>query len=536
MVERECKHFDAPNRLRPTEPSRNSWEHAGVQRCQSEEMNPCFRQLTCAFAGVAFLGPCLGQSPRLVYGTYLGGRHKECATGIAVDKVGNAYVVGRTPSPDFPVTHGAFRSNTAVRNNDWTGFLSKLAPDGSKLLYSTFLGGNFRSSANSVDVDADQRAVVGGSTCSSKLGATPNALAGVAPGSDKANACDGFVVLMNATGSRPEYASYIGGSREDAVTTVTIDPSGKKIFVAGYTDSPDLPVTPDALQRNLGGGRDGFLIVIAVSSGKLLYGTYLGGRGDDAVAAIRLAPSGPVFVVGTTRSPGWPEAANRHQFGKGGNLDTFVLRVDLQTQPTLSAIRLGGAGDDAGSSIDLDASGDVYVAGTTNSADFPIRGGSSRHVGSGFVARIAVASSGSWSLRWSRRVGGTGEDALLAITMGLGSSVLVAGRSGSADFPTTSNAIHPRLMAQNDSVLVKLRATDGNIEYATFVGGTQVKDASWYNDEATSLHATPKGDLFLTGCTLGGRLKVSTSAFQPRPAGNSDPFVLRLDLQPTSQK
>lgn len=102
-------------------------------------------------------------APQFVYGTYLGGRHKECATAIAVDASGSAYVVGRTPSPDFPVTQGAFRTTARVNNDDWTGFISKISERGEHLLYSSFVGGDFYSSANAVTVDLSGRAFVVGS-------------------------------------------------------------------------------------------------------------------------------------------------------------------------------------------------------------------------------------------------------------------------------------------------------------------------------------------------------------------------------------
>jgi hypothetical protein len=111
----------------------------------------------------------LDVASQIVYGTYLGGRHKECATAIAIDRSGSAYVVGRTPSPDFPVTPGAFSTTTRVNNDDWTGFVSKISERGEHLLYSTFIGGNFFSGVNAVRVDPAGRAFVVGSTCSSKF-------------------------------------------------------------------------------------------------------------------------------------------------------------------------------------------------------------------------------------------------------------------------------------------------------------------------------------------------------------------------------
>jgi Beta-propeller repeat len=122
-------------------------------------------------------------APQIIYGTYLGGRHKECATAIAIDGFLNAYVAGRTPSPDFPVTAGASSTTTSVHNDDWTGFVSKIREHGDQLLYSTFLGGNYRSSANAIAIDSKGRAFVVGSTCSSKFPTTASAILQKAPGS-----------------------------------------------------------------------------------------------------------------------------------------------------------------------------------------------------------------------------------------------------------------------------------------------------------------------------------------------------------------
>jgi hypothetical protein len=129
---------------------------------------------------------------------------------------------------------------------------------------------------------------------------------------------------------------------------------------------------------------------------------------------------------------------------------------------------------------------------------------------------------------WSKLIGGHGEDALLSVSAGLPGSIFVSGRSGSADFPTTEGAIHRKLEARNDSTLAQLRTDDGQIQYATFVGGTRHQNANWYNDEATVVFANASGNVYLTGCSLDDRLPVTPTAFQVRPAGNADTFVLRM--------
>jgi hypothetical protein len=480
-------------------------------------------------------GPPSEVAPQVIYGTYLGGRHKECATAIAVDGHGNAYVVGRTPSPDFPVTAGAFSTATRVNNDDWTGFVSKVSERGDKLLYSSFVGGNFFSSANAVTVDSSGRAFVVGSTCSSKLPTTGSAILPKAPGSDKLEVCDGFVAWLNASGSRLEYGSYLGGRRSDAATAVSLGPDGNVVYIGGYTSSPDFPIAGPGLQPQLHGPTNGFVSAIEVRSGKLLYSTYLGGTGNDRVTGIAVAPDGEIYVAGATDSPHWPNVALA-PFGSLGETDGFIVRIDPTGKLQPRGIRIGGSGEESLASIDVDSHGDIYAVGTTNSPNFPQRGANLREVGSAFIVKISGHrfADKQGSVVWSRRIGGHGEDALLSVSAGLPGSIFVSGRSGSTDFPTTERAVYRHLEVRNDSILAQLRAYDGQIQYATFVGGTRHPNANWYNDEATGVFADPRGDVYITGCTAGDQLPVTPNAFQARPAGNADAFVLRMKF-PNSQ-
>ena len=467
--------------------------------------------------------------PHLVYGTYLGGRDKECATGIAVDPSGAAYVVGRTPSPDFPITPDAFSTTTSVNNNDWTGFVSKISPRADRLLYSTFLGGNFRSSANAIAVDSAGRAFVVGSTCSSNFPTTRSAVLQKPAGSDKVDACDGFIAWLNAEGSRLEYGTYLGGTREDAATAVALAPSGDAVYVAGYTFSADFPITGTAPQMKLNGLSNGFFSAIDVRSGRLLYSTYLGGNANDRITGIAVATDGAVYVSGITESKNW-QNVRLMQLGGLGATDGFVIRLDPTGKRQPSGIRIGGSGDESLTSIALDPRRDIYVVGSTNSPNFPVAGANLSQMGGAFVIkfnalRFARKQAG---VMWSRRLGGHGDDALLSVSAGMPGSVFLSGRSGSKDFPTTKTAIYRRLEAENDSTLIQLRASDGQIQFATFIGGTRRPNASWYNDEATGTFANTNGDVYVTGCTLDDRLPVSNGALQPRPKGNSEPFVLRL--------
>ena len=132
---------------------------------------------------------------------------------------------------------------------------------------------------------------------------------------------------------------------------------------------------------------------------------------------------------------------------------------------------------------------------------------------------------------WSRRIGGHGDDTLLAVSAGMPGSVFVAGRSSSSDFPTTQGAFYRQLSAQNDSILARFRSSNGELQFATFLGGTHNKTADWHNDAATGVLADASGNVYVSGYTIDDRLPVTRSAPQARPKGNMEPFVLRLKFK-----
>lgn len=473
-----------------------------------------------------------GIAPQLVYGTYLGGRHKDFASAIAVDSRGGAYVAGRTLSPDFPVTPGALIVSSRVNNDDWIGFVTKISEKGDRFSYSTLLGGDYRSSANAITVDSLGRAFVVGSTCSSNFPTTSSAIFQNAPGSDKPDACDGFVAVLNSTGARLDYGTYLGGRGEDAASAVALGPGDSTLYVGGYTSSPDFPVTESAAQPQLRGLTNGFLSAIDVQSGKLLYSTYLGGNLSDSVTAVAVAPDGAVYVAGITQSTEWPKVV-WSRYGQCGGADGFILRLDPTRKVSVSGIRIGGSENENLAAIALDSQGNIYAVGSTDSQDFPLTGANPHVQGGAFLLKIdgRKFAAGRPTVIWSTRIGGSGDDSLLSVSAGMPGSVFAAGRSSSTDFPTTPGAFYRRLSAQNDSILARFRSFDGQLQFATFLGGTRNKEADWHNDAATGVLANVSGNVYVSGYTIDDRISVTQNAPQPRPKGNTEPFVLRLKFK-----
>src|SRR5260221_63281 len=182
----------------------------------------------------AFVMKLNADGSALVYSTYLGGSNVEVGGGIAVDTGGNAYVTGGTDSTNFPTTPEAFQTVPG------SGFVTKLDPTGSSLVYSTYLN----ASSGAIAVDAQGNAYVTG-TASTDFQTTPGAFQPVLAGS-----FDAFVAKINPPGSGLAYSTYLGGTNEDHGNGIAVNAAGNA-YVTGYTSSNNFPTTPDAAQPAL---------------------------------------------------------------------------------------------------------------------------------------------------------------------------------------------------------------------------------------------------------------------------------------------
>lgn len=178
------------------------------------------RPVYCRHAFVAKLDPA---GTQIIYATYLAGTGDDFARAIALDGAGNAYVVGSTGSTDFPVTTGA------VQTSPGSGFITKLSPDGSRVVFSTFMTGGYGSA---VAVDSSGNVFVAGDANGATFQTTPGAFqSGRFLGND-----DVFVLKLNASGTALVYSTLLGGTLQDTATALAVDDAGDA-YVAGYTGS-----------------------------------------------------------------------------------------------------------------------------------------------------------------------------------------------------------------------------------------------------------------------------------------------------------
>jgi hypothetical protein len=360
---------------------------------------------------------------RLIYLTYLGGAGQETATGIALDSLGNAYVTGFTDSTNFPALNALQPDN----RGGFDGFVVKLGPAGN-LIYSTYLGGSANDAGSGIAIDAS------GNICLSGITTSQNFPTASALQQDLMGASDLYVAKLSAAGDRLLYSTYLGGSQDDAATSLAADPAGN-VYVTGATLSSDFR-TANASQRVHGGGIfDGFVAKLNPTGSQLVYSTYLGGGSADRCMRIAADSAGNAYVTGDTRSANFP-AVGVLQRTSAGSSDAFVSKLNPNGSLAYSTY-LGGSGIDGGAAIAVGANGSAYVTGFTDSTNFPTAGPvQPANAGGSFDAFVAKLDTSGSALTYSTYLGGAGTDSGFGVAVDSTGSAYVMGLTDSTNFPT----------------------------------------------------------------------------------------------------
>jgi hypothetical protein len=432
----------------------------------------------------AFVAKIKDDGSALAYSTYLGGSNEDAANGIAVDNSGNAYVTGKTISPNFPVTitntinplcgsdgkcGTTFNSLGRMVTN---AFVTKLNAAGSGLLYSGFLGEFENVVGQAIAVDADGNAYVTGET------------------------------------------------EKNGVPTVIIVPPVAK--------PAPFPIVGNAFQTTYGGGRlNAFVTKIDATGTTILYSSYLGGDIEDVGYGIALDSSANAYITGLTYSTDFPTTLGALQSTSGGAGDAFVAKVDTNlTAPSSSLVYstyLGGSGLDQGNGIAVDSSGNAYVAGVTNSSSFGFAptGFQKANAGEGdaFVAKLSTTGL----LSYFTYLGGTHADSATGIALDSTNNAYVTGTTASTDFPTAGAAFQPTYGGGNtDSFVAKLDPTGTALVYSSYLGGTNA-------ELATGVAVDTSGSAYVTGQTCSENFPLA-NPLQPVPGGNCDAYVAKVSI------
>jgi uncharacterized protein (TIGR03437 family) len=445
----------------------------------------------CSDVFIAKLNPA---GTALIYSTYLGGGSNDTGNGIAVDSTGAVYVTGESESTNFPTTAGALQRTYG--GNTFDGFIAKLNPSGSALVYSTYLGGSGNDFGKAIAVDAMGNAYVAGNTFSTNF-PTRNPFQASFGG----RIFDAFITKLNPAGSALVYSSYLGGGSMEECLGIAIDPAGNA-YVTGYTFSTNFP-TANAFQgTKVGSGTtncDAFVTKVN-ANGALAFSTYLGGSNDDYGRRIAADAAGNCYFTGMTLSTNFPTANPLQAQHGGGTYDAYAGKFNANGSALVYSTYLGGSSYDEGLAIAVDGSGAAYITGATGSNNFPtaspiqgtFQGGTGDSQvrftmgGTGIILftvrtdTFALKLNGSGAaLLYSTYLGGSGDDFGQALVLDGAGNAYVAGRTSSTNFPT-ANPLQAAFAGggifNNDAVITKIAdgtstiGTLASVSAASFLG------------------------------------------------------------------
>ena len=407
--------------------------------------------------------------PDLAFSTFLGGSAGDFITARDIADNGDIAVTGATTSLDFPLSANPAQGNNAGFEDI---FVTLLRPDASEIVFSTYLGGQFIEAPNGIAIMPDGSVSICGFTLSTDFPTTPNAIQANISGFTSA-----FVSQLSQDGGTLPFSSYLGGSSHDNCTCTVAD-GPNRLLLSGYTASQNFPTTPTALSTQyLGGAFDGFFSVLRLDEPNIEYSTFLGGSGSE-FEVIQLDV----------------------QFG---------IAIEFGLAPWLT----------------IDDDGDVYLAGTTSSADFVTTDGSPLQGShSAFIMRLAADD---YSVKASTLIGGDALDGATSIALSTNGksngNVVVGGMTSSSDFPASSGAFQSTFGGGDfDGFVAVLDSNLQAVEYGSYVGG-QGFDV-FFADAAAG------NRIHVGGLTSSSNLPSSPDALQAGFAGSIDGYLLTLNL------
>ncbi|MGH9839084.1 MAG: SBBP repeat-containing protein [Blastocatellia bacterium] len=460
----------------------------------------------------------------LVYSTYLGGSNEgqgaDVGFGIAVDGSGNAYVTGVTSASDFPLRSAL--ENTLGGPAD--AFVAKLNPSGA-LVYSTYLGGSGAELGFGIAVDSAGAPYIVGTTSSGDLlsgGGKKFADEGE-DGEDAAERAaaspeqtglrgpsDAFVIKLAPSGTARVYGRYVGGSGSELGLAIAVD-AMSNAYITGLTVSNNFPTT-NPLQAGYGGGdTDGFVTKLSANGSSFIYSTYLGGSGREnhtflqqipfPGVAIAVDAAGAAYVAGTTTSSNFPTRSPA-QASFGGVADAYVAKINPAGNALVYSTYLGGTGEELCFGLAVDAAGNAYVVGGTDSTGFPTANPLQAMLNGAADAFVAKLNAAGNTLAYSTYLGGGSEDLAIGVAVDTAGNACVFGLTTSNDYPTIQPFQSSR-RGDADTFIARLRDEGGPPQAGTV---SSVSAANYLGPQLA-----PESIAAAFGAGLATRVEVATS-------------------------
>lgn len=407
------------------------------------------------YGGDCYLARISPDGSRVLAATYFGGSKQERNVyGLALDSQGNVVITTATRSPNAPTTIGCFQPAFGGGPSDM--LVAKLSSDLTRLIWCTYVGGSQDDfPRGGLTLDEQDDVYVVGTSNSPNFPTTPGVSQARLNGPR-----DSAIVKLKADGSGLVFSTLLGGSGEDdAIMGVCLDSAGY-IYVAGHTRSTDFPVTLGAAQGRAGGQSDGYLARLAPDASRILYATYLGGRGNEfAEHRPWLMPDRSLLLAGFCGSADFPTTTGAYQRKLHGTGDGFLVKLSPDGTTFVFSTLLGGSGGDNFLMPSVDAEGNIWVVGNTSSRDFPVTPDAlqTRFGGGSEDAAVARFSPDGTRLLYATYLGGRGDEMVRSIAFGPDGAIYLVGSTSSPDFPVTSEGVQRQFGGgSGDAFLAKL--------------------------------------------------------------------------------
>ena len=445
--------------------------------------------------------------PMLSFSAEFGGTGSDRGKAVAVDSSGYIYIVGDTSSLDFPMVqpYEDWPTTAASVSNPRHIFVTKLLPDASNIVFSTYLGGSSGESGRGVAVDPSGNTYVIGSTVSTNYPVTTGTLQSTTTPTGRTN----HIVLtkLSTNGGSLVYSAVIGGSSDDEVAGLAID-GGGDAFLTGTTNSTDFPVTNGAhndLEKlnGLNSAAKIFVTEVNPTATAFVYSAVIGGTGVDQGTALAIDGSGNAYIAGTTTSTDFPVTQGALETASnitGSNTRGVIAKIAAGGASVAFATYLGGTGSEQMAGLALDYAGNIFVTGLTTSSNFPTTSGSylapiNGSANAVFITKIKTDGS---AILYSSIFGGM-NNAVGGIAVDQNSQASVAGTvnnglavtAGAPQILPGDGAAPPGVSGTTNAFVLELNSAGTAPVFSTYLGGV--------NASASAITVDQSGDVIVTG-------------------------------------
>jgi uncharacterized protein (TIGR03437 family) len=443
--------------------------------------------------------------PVLQYSTYLGLEGYDAGVAVATDQNGDILITGVTNSTRFPTSQKAQQNP----GGDSDAFIAKFSAAG-QLVWMSYLGGFKNEIGRNIAVDQTGAAYVVGYTESDNFPIKNG------PYQQFGGVFDAFVAKISPDGQQFLFSTYIGGSDYDDAFGIALD-ADNNAYVTGQTVSFDFPVRSAFQTGPAGGGGDVFVTKLATTRSNVFYSTYVGGNGVDGGTGIAIDTAGNAYVTGGTTSSIFP-VMSPIQGTMRGVQDAFLFKLNPTGNSLAYSTFLGGAGEDAGFRVAVDAQGSPYLYGYTKSTDFQVKGAFQAASGGGFDVFVAKLTPAGDGLIYSTYLGGSQDDFGFGnIVVDAGGTAYLSGYTKSPNFPTRNPMQGSYGGGAYDSFVARLAPQGNMLIYSSYIGGSG-------EDEAYGLAVDRQGQVVIAGRTSSPNFPQASGAF----VGGSGEFDIYL--------